>query len=341
MSENRCYGCMNTLRDGEEKCSICGWKNGEMKNQPHQLVPGTMLQGKYLIGRALGEGGFGITYLGWNCLLGKKIAVKEFYPQAMVVRDLTNSTCVLSLKSHEGNVEKAKDSFIKEAKTMAELEDIDGIVRFMDVFQENDTFYIVMDYLEGETLKEYVKRRGNRLPVDEVLDILTPVMGALEKVHKKGLIHRDISPDNIMMTEDGRAVLLDFGAARQISADGGHSLTVNVKHGYAPIEQYQTHGEQGPWTDIYALCATIYRLITGTVPPSAADRIYEDDIKSPSQMGIRIEPDRERALMKGLSPKIADRYLNVVELKGRFPFVHNYCLFIVHFWGIMKPKDGE
>lgn len=306
---------MRKKEENETVCSNCGWNNDDNTNAVHQIRTGTVLHDSYLIGRTLGEGGFGITYLGWNILLGKKIAVKEFYPQTMVIRDFASSTKVVPLKSHEDNVARAKEAFLKEARTMAELGNIDGIVKFIDVFQENDTFYIVMDYVEGETLKAYARRRGNRIPADEAISILSPVLDAIEKVHRKGLIHRDISPDNIMMTEDGRAVLLDFGAARQISADGGHSLTVNVKHGYAPIEQYQTHGEQGPWTDIYAFCATLYRMITGTVPPSAADRVYGDEIKLPSEMGIDIDPRQENAIMKGLSPRIEDRYLNVVELR--------------------------
>ncbi|MBE6900197.1 MAG: tetratricopeptide repeat protein [Ruminococcaceae bacterium] len=313
-----CLGCMNELEEENKTCKICGWDNEADENSPHQLKCGTVLQGKYLVGKVLGEGGFGITYLGYNLIIQEKVAIKEFYPHGYVGRDATVNSTVLSYVGQEAFTEKAKDGFIREAKTMQSLNNVEGIVEMKDVFSENQTVYIVMRYVEGQTLKEYVKENGNKLPMSTVLKLLEPVMNALEQVHAHNLIHRDISPDNIMVSSDGRVTLLDLGAARQISADGGHSLTVNVKHGYAPVEQYQTHGEQGPWTDIYALCATIYRLITGKVPPSAADRALEDNIVKPSALGANISKEQERVLLKGLAVRSEERFLNVFELKEAF-----------------------
>ncbi|MBE6900196.1 MAG: serine/threonine protein kinase [Ruminococcaceae bacterium] len=313
-----CLGCMNELEEENKTCEICGWNNKADENKSHQLKCGTVLQGKYLVGKVLGEGGFGITYLGYNLILQEKVAIKEFYPHGFVGREITYGLTVEAFDGKEAFVNKSKDAFIKEAKTMSNLNRVNGIVEMRDVFSENQSVYIVMEYVEGQTLKDYVKQNGNKLPMSTVLKLLEPVMDALEQVHAHNLIHRDISPDNIMVGPDGRVTLLDLGAARQISADGGHSLTVNVKHGYAPMEQYQTHGEQGPWTDIYALCATIYRLITGKVPPSAADRALDDGLIRPSVLGTDITEEQEKVLLKGLAVRSAERYLNIFELHEAF-----------------------
>ena len=315
-----CLGCMNELEEENRICKICGWNSEADENSPHQLKCGTVLQGKYLVGKVLGEGGFGITYLGYNLILQEKVAIKEFYPHGFVGRDTTVNSTVMSYVGQESFTEKSKNGFIREAKTMQSLNKVEGIVEMKDVFAENNTVYIVMEYVEGQTLKEYVKENGNKLPMSTVLELLEPVMDALEQIHAHNLIHRDISPDNIMVGPDGKVTLLDLGAARQISADGGHSLTVNVKHGYAPMEQYQTHGEQGPWTDIYALCATIYRLITGKVPPSAADRAFDDKMERPMMLGADITEEQERILLKGLAPRSGDRYLNMFELRDAFKY---------------------
>lgn len=309
-----CLGCMEELKNGDAVCPKCGWNNAVNNNVSHQLLAGSVLMGKYLVGRVLGEGGFGITYIGWDLILDRKVAIKEFYPQGIVNRELTHHSTVVSCIGKEEFIEKEKEGFIKEAKTMAKLGNIPGIVTMHDVFAQNGTVYIVMDYVEGKTLKAYVKENGNRLSAKTAISLLEPIFGALQKIHEKGLIHRDISPDNIMLRPDGTAVLLDFGAARQMSVAGERSLTVNLKHGYAPMEQYQTRGVQGPWTDVYALSATIYRLITGRVPPSAADRIIEDDLPLPSTLGADILPRQEEALMKGLAIRTADRTLNISEL---------------------------
>lgn len=309
-----CLGCMEELKNGAAVCPKCGWNNAVNNNVSHQLLAGSVLMGKYLVGRVLGEGGFGITYIGWDLILDRKVAIKEFYPQGIVNRELTHHSTVVSCIGKEEFIEKEKEGFIKEAKTMAKLGNIPGIVTMHDVFAQNGTVYIVMDYVEGKTLKAYVKENGNRLSAKTAISLLEPIFGALQKIHEKGLIHRDISPDNIMLRPDGTAVLLDFGAARQMSVAGERSLTVNLKHGYAPMEQYQTRGVQGPWTDVYALSATIYRLITGRVPPSAADRIIEDDLPLPSTLGADILPRQEEALMKGLAIRTADRTLNISEL---------------------------
>ncbi len=169
-----------------------------------------------------------------------------------------------------------------------------------DYFQENRTAYIVMEFIEGKTLKEVLTESGGRMDVETVLAMMKPVMESLEVVHREGLIHRDISPDNIMIDDRGKVKLLDFGAARDFLAEGERSLSVVLKPGYAPEEQYRSHGKQGPWTDIYGLCATIYRAVTGEVPAESLDRVAGEKLKRPSEYGINMGKAREDTLMKGL-----------------------------------------
>ena len=200
-----------------------------------------------------------------------------------------------------------------EARNLALFSDESGIVNVIDYFEENNTAYIIMEYLDGETLKKRISCEG-KLSIEETLSLLYPVMVSLSKMHKLGIIHRDISPDNIMISDDGKAKLLDFGAARFVSAAASSSLSIVLKPGFAPEEQYRSKGVQGPWTDIYALCATIYTCITGVVPDDAPQRQHLDELKTPSALGIKINSDIEWALMKGLSVSHVDRFQSIEEL---------------------------
>ena len=185
-----------------------------------------------------------------------------------------------------------------------------GIVKALDFFEINNTAYIVMEYLEGVTLKQYL-RENKRIAAEDLVELLVPLIEALDEIHSQGLIHRDISPDNIMVLPDGRIKLMDFGAARDYTEFGEKSLSIVLKPGYAPPEQYQTHGVQGPWTDIYALCATMYKCITGENPPDAIDRLVDDHLKKISTFGITVSPQIEEAIIKGMSVAAKDRYQNV------------------------------
>ena len=214
--------------------------------------------------------------------------------------------------------ESGRAKFIEEARTLARFKSDPGVVCVHDFFYENGTAYIVMDYADGKTLKQLAAENGGKLPTGETLAYLYPVMDSLQRIHEAGLLHRDIAPDNIIIRSyDRRAVLLDFGAARQISAMGEHSNTINVKRGFAPEEQYRTHGQQGPWTDIYALCATIYVLTTGATPPNAVDRLSGDVAEPtlPNALGAAFTAAQQAALMKGLSVRGRDRQQSMAELK--------------------------
>ena len=282
-----------------------------MEENLHCLRKGTRLIGRYTIEGVLGQGGFGITYLGMDELHEKPVAIKEFFPQGIVTRNIEyQDTVTVTFVGEKDNYEKGKERFLKEARTMAKFSKDKGIVKALDFFEINNTAYIVMEYLEGVTLKQYLAE-NKRIDAEDLVELLVPLIEALDEIHSQGLIHRDISPDNIMVLPDGRIKLMDFGAARDYTEFGEKSLSIVLKPGYAPPEQYQTHGVQGPWTDIYALCATMYKCITGENPPDAIDRLVDDYLKKISAFGIPVLPQIEEAIIKGMSVAANDRYQNV------------------------------
>ena len=274
---------MHALAAGETFCSECGRPYGSVETEPFALKPGTILDGKYLVGEMLGQGGFGITYIGFDLLLEQKVAIKEYYPMSTGMVSRENSTTVVwsSAVMQKSGMEKGFDSFLKEARKMAKLGGIPGVVGVKSVFIQNETAYIVMDFIEGETLLKKLQRGG---PMDygTCISLMTPIMQALAEVHKHGIIHRDISPDNIMVQSDGKLILLDLGAAKDLDIQGKdgnvQSSQMVAKHGFSPVEQYGQAGKIGSWTDVYAMAATIYYCCTGVLPPSATDRMIEDTL---------------------------------------------------------------
>ena len=284
-----------------------------MEENLHCLRKGTRLIGRYTIEGVLGQGGFGITYLGIDELHEKKVAIKEFFPQGIVTRNIEyQDTVTVTFVGEKDNYEKGKERFLKEARTMAKFSKDEGIVKALDFFGINNTAYIVMEYLEGITLKQYL-RENQRIAPEDLIELLVPLIESLDEIHSQGMIHRDISPDNIMVLPDGRIKLMDFGAARDYTKFGEKTLSIVLKPGYAPPEQYQTHGIQGPWTDIYALCATMYKCITGENPPDAIDRVMDDSLKKISEFGIVIPPQEEAAIIKGMSVSAKDRYQDIKD----------------------------
>lgn len=305
MMQPYCFHCMNPL-GSSPFCGYCGHDNTVAVTTPsYHLTCGTQLHGRYVIGRALGEGGFGITYIGMDTTLSKRVAVKEFYPAGIAARDSARSADVQVPDDKREFFDRGVKRFLFEAKSVAAFTDEDGIVDVQDYFQENCTAYIVMNFLDGKNLYQYVADHG-RFSFDKLLTLLTPVMRALRNMHSKGIIHRDISPDNIILTTKGALKLTDFGSAKYFSG-GGSQKTIVLKQGYAPEEQYHRNSEQGPYTDVYALCATIYYCITGKVPLPALTRCAEDTLAYPSQLGADIRPSQEKALMHGLAVHAADR----------------------------------
>lgn len=315
MSTNFCPYCMNPV-EPDTPCKVCGLTSGNYTPAPHHLPPGTILKDRYLIGRVLGEGGFGITYIGCDLQLELKVAIKEYFPTDKANRISSSS---LSVSNYSGSVgqryEEGKLRFLQEARTMAKMDKQPVIVGARDFFEANNTAYIVMEYVEGTTLKELVNQRGGKIAVDELMRLIEPLFSALSYMHSLGLIHRDISPENLML-EQGVIRLLDFGCARE-PADGNATLTIALKHGYAPIEQYQNKG-QGPWTDVYALAATIYFCLTGIKPPQSMDRLCEDELILPRKLGVPLTENQEKALLCGMGIRPRKRFRSVEELRAAF-----------------------
>lgn len=281
---------------------------------PLALPEGTVLAGQYTINKVLGQGGFGITYKATDYKTNEFVAVKEFFPDTLAYREMTK---VISYPGERTeNYEYGKEGFLQEAKTLAEFIGCENIVRIHSYFEENGTAYFVMDYIEGISFDEYLKEKGGKITCDEAEKILIPIMDALAIVHSKGIVHRDVTPDNIYITNDGVVKLLDFGAARYSLGDKSRSLDVILKHGFAPKEQYTRRGKQGPFTDVYSLGATFYFALTGRRPPDAVDRLEEDDLIPPSSLGVAITEYQEQAILHALNVSPADRYQSMTEFKN-------------------------
>ena len=303
-------------------CEHCGFEE-TMCNAPHQLQIGTVLKEQYQIGKVLGQGGFGITYLGWDLYLDIPVAIKEYYPAGTVMREASVTMNVTDMTGDDGvRFRNNRERFLREAKMLARFSQVPEIVQIKNFFLANNTAYIVMEYVEGITLKQHVKNQGGKLSPEETFAVLGPIIQTLAKVHKTGIIHRDISPDNIMMVSGG-AKLLDFGAVRTVSGEAGKELTKSteaiLKQGYAPIEQYQKKGAMGPWTDVYALCATIYYSLTGEVPPDAPARMLE--YENMDIEGIPGLTDAQRAALNHGLELRADRRTPSMEELYRELFV--------------------
>ncbi len=280
---------------------------------PLALPEGTILAGQYMIEKVLGQGGFGITYRAIDHKTDQKVAVKEFFPDAMAYREAT--TVISYPGERTENYEYGKESFLQEAQTLAEFIGNENIVRIHSYFEENGTAYFVMDYIEGTSFDAYLKEKGGRIGMEEAERILIPVMDALNVVHSKGIVHRDVTPDNIYLTNDGKVKLLDFGAARYSLGDKSRSLDVILKHGFAPKEQYTRRGKQGPFTDVYSLGATFYFALTGKRPPDSVERLDEDDLIPPSNLGVEITEYQERAILQALSVQPAERFQSMADFK--------------------------
>lgn len=310
-----CMGCMQDR--GEARiCPHCGWIEGTLPQSPAHLPPRTFLNRRYCIGRVLGQGGFGITYLGWDTVLKTRVAIKEYMPQEMATRS-TGEIELIAFQSQgrKDSYEYGRQKFLDEARTLAQMDDNPGIVAVRDYFEANNTAYLVMPFLDGTNFKDYLNRKGGRISFEDAMKIMMPVLASLQEVHAKGLLHRDVSPDNIFVTRSMQVKLLDFGAARYAMGDQSRSLSVILKPGYAPEEQYRSKGVQGPWTDEYAAAATFYRAITGQIPPEALDRLHGDSLEPPSKLGVKIPPQAEAALLKALSIQQQGRYQSINEFR--------------------------
>ena len=313
MELSKCLGCMEDLQD--YPCPHCGYDPTAEKRPEYALPQGTILAGKYLLGKVLGQGGFGITYIGWDIALERKVAIKEYYPSGQVSRspgtlNLTWYTTEQAMAARQDGMQM----FLKEARKMVKADSIPGIVRVLDLFQENGTAYIVMEFVEGITLKEYLLR-GGPLSWAETERIFQPVVRSMEQVHSSGLIHRDLSPDNLMLTPDGSVKILDLGAAKDLSLNSGVSSMQVAKNGFSPLEQYIQRGGSGPWTDVYSIAATIYYTLTGILPPSAVERLEKDTISWDTSALKALPSTVLTALQKAMAVQVNDRTLTMEALE--------------------------
>lgn len=280
------------------------------------LTAGTVLTDRYRVKKQMGQGGFAITYLAEDLKLGRDVVIREFFPYTMAKR--SEDGCVLEPEGElQAFYRKEKGSFLKEARIQASLFEISGVVKVLGYFEEKNTVYEVMEFVDGVTLRSFLETNGEIYSFEKAFSLLEPVMKAAAAIHERGYLHRDISPENIMIQTDGRIKLLDFGASRGYAADPREAKTMTVlyRDGFAPPEQYDPHGKQGPWSDVYALAAVLYYLLTGYMPDSARERQIQDNLYLPSEFGCDISSDTEQKLLKkGLALDVKERYQSVSEL---------------------------
>lgn len=282
---------------------------------PAALPEGSILAGQYIIQDVLGQGGFGITYLAEDYKLKMKVAVKEFFPESMVMRQGGVPEVTVYSDGKLENFHYGMQSFLDEARVLAQFQGNPNVVGVRSYFEENGTAYFVMDYIEGINFKTYIQRHGGNLGWEETCNIMLPVMNALIEVHQKGIIHRDVTPDNILIANDHTVKLLDFGAARYSLGDRSQSLDVVLKAGYAPKEQYTRRGKQGPYTDVYSVAACFYTALCGYLPPESLDRMDKDEIVSLSARGVQLPKSSEKAIVKGLEVRPENRFQSMDEFK--------------------------
>ena len=308
-----CYNCFQEKPEGEGPCPYCGFDLAENERKfPVALRAGTVLNGRYIIGRVLGQGGFGITYLALDTQLNAKVAIKEFMPSDIATRT-DGATVSVMMDTRSEEFAYGAERFQEEARTLAKFIGNPNIAAVTSYFDENNTSYFVMDYIEGISFKTYIANHGGKISVDETLNVMIPVLRALTAVHAEGFIHRDVTPDNIYITKDGQVKLLDFGSARYSIGDKSKSLDVILKVGYAPKEQYIRRSRQGPYTDVYSCAACFYAAITGFLPPESLERLDHDELVPISQCGIDIPEYLDKAILKGLAVQPEDRFQSAAE----------------------------
>lgn len=343
--QKRCIACMEPLPwDG--RCS-CGFEPDKYQPDSRWLPPDTLLHGgDYRLGKVLGAGGFGITYIGFDTNLLNVVAIKEYYPVEFAVRDTRRSDGYV-LRTFGGNrtrvYEKGMETFLREARILAKFSQLDGIVKIRNFFKENGTAYIVMEYIDGISVKEYVKTYG-KIEGSVVLGMMKKAMFALQMIHEEHLVHRDVSADNFMITKNGTLTLIDFGSARYSNVLDQKTRTVMYKSGYSALEQYSAEGKQGAWTDVYGICATMYYMLTGIVPQSATDRVLKDNLLPLGELEVAgLAKEQQNAIMKGLSLDRGKRFQTMSEF---YSVLYQEKLQVAgteHFeiWEKVKQKNEE
>lgn len=306
-----CLHCFGTLNQ-RGFCPVCQKKANDKETSPLALPLRTLLSNRYLLSKPLGVGGFGVTYLGWDLTASRRVAVKEFFPKGFATRDAKSGKVNVTGPKEIASFNHWRKAFVQEAQILMRINHLHGVVRLLDFFEANNTAYIVMDFLDGVSLHKYLTTHGRKLSVADALKIVRPVLDSLVVLHQYGVIHKDISPENIMIVQNKYVKLIDFGAASLFKQGNTEKPFMVLKAGYSPIELYKPEQyKQGPWSDVYQMGATIYNCITGYIPADAPTRMTNDLLPRPTALGAKIPIAVENALMKSLQILPEDRYANV------------------------------
>lgn len=315
----RCFSCFHEYDDGLGVCPYCGQVEITRPKEPIHLTPGTLLGGRYVIGSFVGAGGFGIVYRAWDTKLDIVVAVKEFYMSQIMTRAEGVERVIINKKKHDEYMFR-KERFLAEARNMAKFGMHRNIPNVFEFFEANNTAYIVMELLQGMPLNRYLEQCGGRVNPDFALFIANEVGNALKSLHEAGIIHRDVAPDNIFICTGKEIVvkLMDFGAAK-LADETDKVIDIILKPGYSPIEQYDKSNRVGPWSDVYALGATLYMLLTGEKPREATDRKealnkqLADPVVSPNVLNAEVSESLGNAIMRALSIDIHWRLKSIPE----------------------------
>ncbi|MCI9447867.1 MAG: serine/threonine protein kinase [Lachnospiraceae bacterium] len=313
MDNQLCFRCFK-IKGNYEVCPHCGYDEKTEAAQAYQLMPGTVLRGRYIIGTSIGIGGFGITYKAYDTVLGIVVAIKEFYPAGMVNRGEGETRVGVFSGEKEEEFRRQLERFLEEARNMAIFSKEEDIINVFDYFEENQTAYIIMEFVDAPLLKARLREKG-RMEAAEAVRYIAALLDALSKVHYNGIIHKDISPDNIFLTGEDTVKVFDFGAAKFQGTETERTEDVVVKAGYTPPEQYRAKNEQGAFMDIYAAGAVFYEMVTGEKPMEAPDRAVEEGLKKPSEFGIEIDENLERVILKALALKPELRFQTAEQFK--------------------------
>lgn len=317
----RCMNCMKEYDDSQSGCPECGFVRGTLPKEIYHLYPEVVLADRYVIGTVVAYGGFGILYRAWDRKLEVMVAIKEYFPSSYVNRNPGETEIFIYTSKKQGEFQEGLESFLAEARNTARFSKYPNIVNVYDYFKENGTAYMVMEYMDGVTLKQRTKEQGGTLPWEQAVEILAGICENLQVVHEAGILHRDISPDNIMLCQDGSVKLFDFGAARFSDMERDVTRTIILKIGFAPPEQYRAKSRQGPWTDVYALGATLYRTITGVLPDESVNRQEavlkegKDTLKPPKELVPDLPEYLNTAICKAMAIQQELRFKDVLQLR--------------------------
>lgn len=313
MASELCMNCFS-VKGQYEVCPFCGYVEGTPPKQPHYLTPGTLLGNRFIVGTVIGAGGFGITYKCFDTTLGVTVAAKEFYPAGLVNRAPGERRVGLLSGDKEGQYRERLERFLMEAQSVAQFGKAKDIVNVFDFFEENGTAYIIMEYIDGVLLKDYLDKQGVIQP-EAAMRIILPIIEAVKKIHSKGIIHRDISPDNIFIANENEIKVFDFGAAQLNTSREGMAAEPVIKVGYSPLEQYRNKSKQGFYTDVYAVGAILYQMLTGVKPIESTERELKDELKSPRELGVKISANMDRAVMEALGVRPELRFQGIQQFQ--------------------------